>query len=236
MASATTTTVIAAMTELPGPVALIRLQTWLSPAFPVGSFSYSHGLELAVDSELVSDQTSLEDWLSALVRCGSAWNDVVLLAEAWRRARADGDLKELAELGEALAGSLERHAETTLQGAAFLVAITKSWPHPALERLPSSCAYPVAVGAAAGAHRLPLSAALTAFLQAFVSNLAQAAIRLGVTGQSGALAVIAALEGVVTATAIRAAGSTLADLGSVTILAEIMSMRHETHYSRLFRS
>lgn len=81
-----------------------------------------------------------------------------------------------------------------------------------------------------------MEAALAAFLQAFVSNLAQAAIRLGVTGQNGVVAIIASLENVVVETAARAAGSTLDDLGSATVLSEIASMRHETHYSRLFRT
>ena len=215
---------------------LIRLQTWLSPAFPVGSFSYSHGLELAVDAGLVTEAASLQKWLGALIAFGSAWNDAVLFAEAWRRASAGGDLGELADLGEALAGSRERHTETMLQGAAFRVAALNGWPHPVLDRLPEACPYAVAVGAAVGAHGLPLEPALAVFLQAFAGNLAQAAIRLGVTGQSGAVSVVAALEGELTETARRATISTLDDLGSAAIISEIMSMKHETHYSRLFRS
>ena len=218
------------------PAGLIKLQTWLSPAFPVGSFSYSHGLESAVDAGLVADAAGLQRWLAALIGFGSGWNDAVLFAEAWRRASAGGDIAELADLGEALAGSRERHTETMLQGAAFRVAALNGWPHPALDRLPAACPYAVAVGAAAGAHGLPLEPALAVFLQAFVGNLAQAAIRLGVTGQSGAMAMLAALEGDVVETAGRAASSTLDDLGSAAIVSEIMSMKHETHYSRLFRS
>jgi urease accessory protein len=218
------------------PAGLIRLQAWLSPAFPVGGFSYSHGLESAVDTGLVANGEGLRQWLCALVGFGSGWNDAVLFAEAWRRGRAGGDLDELAVLGAALAGSRERHAESALQGDAFRTAATGGWPNAIVERLPRSCPYAVAVGAAAGAHGLPLEPALAFFLQAFAANLAQAAIRLGVTGQSGAVSVMAALEGEVLEAASRAAISTLDDLGSATILSEIMSMRHETHYSRLFRS
>jgi urease accessory protein len=215
---------------------LIRLQAWLSPAFPVGSFSYSHGLESAVDARLIADASGLRQWLAALVAFGSGWNDAVLFAEAWRRAKAGGDLNALAELGEALAGSRERHGETMLQGAAFRAAAMNGWPHQILESLPTDCPYAVAVGAAAGAHGLPLEATLAVFLHAFAANLAQAAIRLGVTGQNGAVSVIAALEGDLTEAAGRAAKSTLDDLGSAAIVSEIMAMRHETHYSRLFRS
>lgn len=215
---------------------LIRLQAWLSPTFPVGSFSYSHGLESAVDAGLVTGAPGLRTWLAALTGFGSGWNDAVLFAEAWRRASSGGDLDALAELGEALAGSRERHGETMLQGAAFRVAATNGWPHEILKSLPADCPYAAAVGAAAGAHGLPLEPALAVFLHAFVANLAQAAIRLGVTGQNGAVSVIAALEGNLVDTAGRAARSTLDDLGSAAIVSEIMSMKHESHYSRLFRS
>jgi urease accessory protein len=224
------------MSDALSPAGLIRLQTWLSPAFPVGGFSYSHGLESAVDAALVADDDSLRQWLCALIGYGSGWNDAVLFAEAWRRAQAGGDLDELALLGAALAGSRERHAESTLQGGAFRTASSSGWPHAVVEQLPPSCPYAIAVGAAVGAHGLPLEPALAVFLQAFAANLAQAAIRLGVTGQSGAVSVVAAVEGDVLEAASRAANSTLDDLGSATVVSEIMSMRHEVHYSRLFRS
>lgn len=217
------------------PSAQLRLMTWLSPAFPVGGYSYSHGLESAVEDGLVPDRDGLQDWISSLVGHGSMWNDAVLLAESRRRARSGGDLAEIAQLGEALSGSQERHLESMLQGEAFAGAAA-AWPHPMLAGLPATCPYCVAVGAVAGAHGVALESALAAFLQAFASNLCQAAIRLGVTGQTGAVATIAALEPLVLATAARAARSTLDDLGSSTILSDIASMRHEVQYSRLFRS
>ena len=130
---------------------LLRLLTWLSPAFPIGAFAYSHGLERAVHDGLVRDGDDLTAWLEDLVEIGSAWNDAVLLAEAHRRAAAGKDLTEIAQLAEALAGSRERHMETTLQGAAFLAAAAE-WPAPLPAGLPKGCAYCVAVGAVAGAH------------------------------------------------------------------------------------
>jgi len=287
-----------------GQTALLRLMAWLSPAFPVGSFSYSHGLETAAHRGLIGNAGSLRDWLADLLERGSAWNDAVLFAEAHRLMRDPelepsapitppvslrdppspsrggrspslatptrdhagvrglqaqavahsspstgevarragggefGDalgLISLCDLAEALAGSRERHMETMLQGAAFLKAAS-AWPHPALAALPAECAYPVAVGATAGAHGIGLPAALAAFLQAFASNQIQAAIRLGVIGQVDAMATLAALEPAISATADRASRSTLDDLGSATMMAEIAAMQHETHYSRLFRT
>lgn len=230
------------MADLPGQTALLRLMAWLSPAFPIGSFSYSHGLETAAHRELVADATGLRVWLADLIERGSAWNDAVLFAEAHRRMEGilapsenDPALAELCELAEALAGSRERYMETMLQGAAFLKAVA-AWPHPALAALPADCAYPVAVGAVAGAHAVDLRSALAAFLQAFASNQIQAAIRLGIIGQTDAMATLASLEAVISDAAGRATQSTLDDLGSATMMAEIAAMQHETHYSRLFRT
>ncbi|MEX3010210.1 urease accessory protein UreF [Hoeflea sp. TYP-13] len=215
--------------------ALIRLMSWMSPSFPVGAFSYSSGLERAVHDGLVSNATDLEGWLRDLLSIGSAWNDAVLFGESWRRARDDGDLAEVAALGEALASSAERQLETMNQGTAFLEAAA-AWPHPVHDRLGQSCPLPVAVGAIAGAHDIGLEAALSAFLHAFCSNLIQAGLRLMQLGQKDGVEVQAALEPAIELTAKRAAGKSLDDLGSATILADIVSMNHETQYSRLFRS
>ncbi|MER8904990.1 urease accessory protein UreF [Mesorhizobium sp. M0772] len=223
------------MTDQPSGIALLRLMAWLSPAFPVGGFAYSHGLERAVQDGLVADTASLAGWLETLVEMGSGWNDAVLFAESWRRARDGGDLHEIADLAEALAGSRERHTETMLQGAAFLKAAA-AWANPVLGRLPAECAYCVAVGAVAGGNGIALPDAMSAFLQAFFSNLVQAAIRLGIVGQTDAMALLAGFEPLALSTAARAAGSTLDDLGGCAFISDIMAMKHETQYSRLFRS
>ncbi|WP_170990087.1 urease accessory protein UreF [Aquamicrobium sp. LC103] len=222
------------MTDSSG-LALVRLMAWLSPAFPVGSFSYSHGLERAVHDGLIEDADGLAEWIAALLGHGSAWNDAVLFAESWRRAKAGEAPREVAELAEALAGSKERHMEAMLQGTAFLKAAA-TWPASAIASLGEECPYCVAVGATAGAHAIALEDALAAFLQAFSANLAQAAIRLGVIGQTEAVALLARLEPEILATATRAARSTLDELGSATLASEIAAMRHEEQYSRLFRS
>lgn len=234
----TTTTIIVtagAMTTTATDPGLLRLLAWLSPVFPVGSYSYSHGLEQAVHDGLVVDTGSLEAWLSDLVERGSAWNDALLLAESWRLSCDGNDLAGIAALAEALAGGRERHLESLSQGSAFLEA-AQSWPCAVLQRLPRPCAYPVAVGAVAAAHDIALTSTLTAFLQAFTLNQLQASIRLSVTGQSGVTALMARLEPVVLDTARRAAHATLDDLGSATFLGEVMAIRHETLHSRLFRS
>jgi len=222
-------------TTSPSTLPVLRLMAWLSPAFPVGSFSYSHGLERAVHDDLVTSAPDLREWIEQLLRNGSGWNDAVLFAEAWRRAAAGEDLAEIAMLAEALAGSRERHMESMLQGTAFLKA-AESWPADGLKALPQDCAYCVAVGAAAGAHGIALADALGAFLQAFASNLIQAGIRLSVLGQRDAVALLAGQEAIVADVAACAAASTLDDLGACAVLSDTMAMRHETQYSRLFRA
>ncbi len=215
--------------------ALLRLMAWLSPAFPIGSFAYSGGLERAVQDGLVADAPGLGAWISALVRHGSAWNDAVLLAEAHAAKMDAARLAAVAELAEALAGSRERHQETMLLGEAFLSA-AKAWPHAVFSLLPARTAYPVAVGAVAGAHGVDCEKALAAYLHAFASQAVSAGIRLGVAGQKDGVATLAALEDIIAETAGLAARSTLDDLGSATIQADIASLRHETQVTRLFRS
>lgn len=218
-----------------GTVALIRLMTWLSPTFPVGGFTYSHGLEQAVADGMVTDQDTLRDWISVLLSQGSAWNDAVLLAESWRLAGEGVDLTEVADLAEALAGSSERHLETMNQGIAFLAA-SGAWPLPVHEQLAGGAAWPVAVGAVAGAAAMPLESTLAAFLHAFAANQVQAALRLMSLGQVAGVSVLASLEPVIGAVASRAAQSTLDDLGAAALNAEIAAMRHETLNSRIFRT
>jgi urease accessory protein len=216
---------------------LLRLMTWLSPAFPVGAFSYSHGLEWAIHEELVRSPDALQDWIDSLIRHGSGWNDAALLAESWRAAHMnDRDRLEAAsELGEALAPSSERWLETMQMGSAFLAGV-KGWSDAVPEELGGGGPYPVAVGAAAARMKVGLEETLIAFLHAFASNLVSAAIRLVPLGQSQGVAVLARLESVILDTARRAAHSSLDDLGSATVAADIASMRHETLHTRLFRS
>jgi len=214
---------------------LVRLMTWLSPAFPIGGFAYSGGLESAVDRGLVKDADGLKQWLTVLMTRGVWWNDAVLLAEAWRACNDQERLDEALSLAQALAGSLERHLEITMLGEAF-VAAAASWPHDVLDHLGEKPAYAVAVGAVASAHDVDLSQTLAAFLHALASQAVSASIRLGVIGQKQGVAVLAGLEQTVLEIADAAEGSSLADLGSASFIADIVALAHESQHSRLFRS
>jgi urease accessory protein len=215
----------------------LPLMAWLSPSFPIGGFAYSHGLEAAVESGDIHDAASCATWLADLVDAGSIRSDCVLLSLAYR-AEDKGQLNELAL---ALAPSSERRLETASQGTAFAVAVAAAWPALAIDDFLRQAgidetALPVAVGVAAAAHELPLAATLGAFALSSVSNLVSAVLRLGPIGQTEAQRIIATLCPALDRLAAWAVTSTRADLGSVGWRADIASMRHETQYSRLFRS
>ncbi len=221
---------------------LLPLMVWLSPAFPVGAFAYSHGLEWTVETGQVHDATSTQDWIGGLLDHGSGRNDAVLLAAAWRAVTADdaASLREVAELAVALQPTRERHLEATAQGNAFLAIARSSWPTPAFDLLgrawDGDVAYPVALGVAAAGHGLPLAPALESALLAFVANLVSSAVRLGPIGQTDGQRITAALLPRVRAAAAFAAQAGLDDLGGAAWRSDIASARHETQYTRLFRS
>lgn len=224
-----------------GKHTLARLMTWLSPAYPVGAYSYSHGLEWVVETGTMKNAESLCAWIEDLLVHGAGRSDLILLAAAWR-AMAAGDaarLDAVAELAAALVPSAERRLETLAQGTAFLTATLAAWPKPELERLAAQgreTAYPVAVGACAAAHGLPLAETAQAFAQAFAANLVSAGVRLIPLGQSDGLRVLASLEPLIPRVGATALAASLDDVGGAAIAADIASMRHETQYTRLFRS
>jgi urease accessory protein len=216
-------------------------QAWFSPAFPVGGYAYSHGIEMAVATGDVRNAQTLAAWIGDLLSFGAGRNDAILLAEAYRAFDSPDPLErltELAELGAALAQASERRLETLQQGASFIGLIHKAWPHPALppaDAIPE-LPYPVAVGMAGGAHQHPLEPLIAAYLQAFAGNLIAAGIRLSVIGQTEAQARLAGLIERIADLARVSLGMGLADLGSASFRSDLMAIRHETLEARLFRS
>lgn len=224
----TGTTIIITMTE-----ARYRLMTWLSPAYPVGAFSYSHGVEYAVEAGLVGDRASLIDWIEDCLRHGAGRSDAIIAAHAWR-ADDDTTRAELAELATALQPAKERLLESEAQGAAFQLVTAAVWPAGAIDAAPLP--YPVAVGVAARAHDVPLDEMLEAYLWAFAANLVSAAVRLVPLGQTDGQRAQAALMPAVLDVARDAAAASLDDIGGCAFRADIAAMRHETQHVRLFRS
>jgi urease accessory protein len=230
------------MTAL-APDAMAKVLAWLSPAFPVGSYAYSHGLEWAIADGTVTDAASLAAWIAGVLQHGAGRNDAILFMHAWRAA-GSGDLPGLtgiAEMATAFQPSRERRLEATAQGRAFLAAVTAAWPAPGLPGLAEAVdglplPYPVAVAIAAAAHAIPAGTMLPAMLNAFVANLVSAGVRAIPIGQTEGQRVLAALAPLAAEVAAGAADASLDDLGGTALRADIASMKHETQYTRLFRS
>jgi urease accessory protein len=233
IAAAGTTTSMAETAE-------VQRQQWFSPAFPVGGYAYSHGIEKAVETGDIHDAASLASWVEDILRLGAGRSDAILLGEAWRRAgdlAGEAALADLAEFGIALGLSRERRLETAQQGAAFYQLVGTAWPETPLPSLGENpLPYPVAVGIAGRVHGQPLVPLASAYLQAFASNLIAAGLRLAVIGQSAAQVRLAALLPVIRAVAAEAEGASLEDLGGMAFRSDLMSIRHETQVTRLFRS
>ena len=220
------------------PAALLRLLAWMSPAFPTGGYAWSHGVEWAVDSGGIKDGATLRVWLEDVLRHGGGRNDAIVLRHAHRAAADEDTLADLTELALATQPSRERRAETVGQGNAFLHAAA-AWQPTALRSLAARAGdlpYPVAVGVLAGSQGIPEDSATLALVQAFAANLISAAVRLVPLGQSAGLAVLAGLEATITEIAAETRAATLDDLGGCAFRSDIAAMRHETQYTRIFRS
>ncbi|MCR8827055.1 urease accessory protein UreF [Pseudosulfitobacter koreensis] len=210
----------------PGHDAVLTLAQWFSPSFPVGAFAYSHGLEWAVQVGDVTDAAQTRDWIETVLRHGAGWNDCLFIAAAFA-----GDAGAVDARARAFAASSERLRETDLQGAAFATAVA------ALNGTkPTHRTYPVAVGEAARHAGLPLELTAKMYLHSLTSSLAGAAMRLVPLGQSDGQAIIRALTPVAHDVAARACNASLDDLSATAFLSDIASMKHETQYSRIFRT
>ena len=223
------------------PRSLLRLQTWLSPTFPVGAYSYSHGLEWAVEAGHVGSRDSLIDWLDADLCYGSSRNEAIFFSQAYRHA-VDGNpaaLVQVAELASASRGTLEFALESSQQAAACLATLRKMWPDPLLDFL-SRMQFPltlaVVLGVRSAKEEIPMNVVLPAFLHSYVANLVSAGIRLIPLGQTDGQFAIAELELSVLSACAHARNASLDDIGSAGFNAELASIWHETQYTRLFRS
>lgn len=220
---------------------LLRLMAWLSPSFPIGAYSYSHGLERAVEEGLVHNCASLIAWVEGVLRHGSGRLDAGLFLLAYH-ARGDA-LDLVVEKAEALRGTAELALESAAQGKAFLTAVTAAWPQAfwpewtgRLKAAGRAPAYPVVVAVAAALAEIPEELALAAVLHAFAANLVSAAVRLVPLGQTDGQRAIAALETVVQQVNAAALTRSPEDLGSAAPMVDWCSMTHEIQYTRLFRS
>jgi urease accessory protein len=223
-----------------------RLLAWMSPSFPTGAFSYSHGLETAVEDGSVHDAVTLGGYVGTVLAHGAGRTDSAFLALAWRAQMRD-DLEALAEIADvaaAMRGSAELALESHAQGRAFLSTVRAAWPHARLDAAAACLAQreveiasPIAVAIAGAVWAIPLDALLLAHLHAMAANLVSAGVRLVPLGQTDGQRVVAALEDPIRAAARRASEVTGIDaVCAAAPVIDLLSIRHETQYTRLFRS
>ncbi len=226
-----------AAATIPAPLLL-----WFSPAFPVGGFAFSHGLEWAAEQGWIKDRETLTAWLSDLIAHGALGNDQILLCAAWRAAmQRDGTgLREAVDLALALQPSAERHLEAVTQGGAFITQIEAAWPCEAVTwfrgQHDGEVAYCTAVGVAAAGHGIALDAVLLPHGLAVIGNLVSASVRLGVVGQTDGQRILAALVPGIERVSEKSLNASLNDLGGACWRSDLASLQHETQYTRLFRS
>ena len=226
-------------------VGLLRQQTWLSPAFPTGAYSYSHGLEWAIEARDIHDRESLVDWIEADLCYGSGRNEAIFFNEAWASASADDQarLLRVAEVAAAFRSTSEFALESVQQGIACLATLREVWRDrwldwlaDMLRKLNLAPSLAVVLGVRAATQRVPAVLALPAFLQSFTANLVNAGVRLLPLGQTDGQRALAQLEQPILVTSAKAKQASLDDLGSAAFMVDVSSMAHETQYTRLFRS
>ena len=209
---------------------ILTLAQWLSPAFPIGAFAYSHGLEAAIQSGAIRSGKDLSQWLTDIIQHGSGRNDCILLRAAYKCGDAAA-LIDVNDVALAFASSAERRMEQSVQGAAFCKTTAAVWGG-----MDASYVYPVAVGAAAAQSKIDVTLTAAMYLQAVVSNLISAAMRLMALGQTEGQGILAALTALCDETAKTTAEATLDDLQSTAFLVDIAAMHHETLQPRIFRT
>ena len=220
---------------------LTMLLAWTSPSYPVGAFSYSHGLEVAVEAGQVTDRHTLIDYITAVMARGGGWTDLVVFAHAHRTANDPAAFDAISEYAAAFRASSETALESHQMGFSFLSVTRKAYPHPGLDACAARnahhpVAHPAIAALACGLHGIPLAPALTAWGHGTAANLVSAGVRLVPLGQTDGQIAIAALAPVIALAATRAQNTEFEDLGTSAPLLELASLAHETQYSRLFRS
>jgi len=213
---------------------VLTLLTLMSPSFPIGSFSYSHGIETAVQSENIKCSADAQSWIRSLLQYGSGYTDSLFCSFAWREPEPK-KLHELIETHKAMATSKERYEEAILQGKAFCTH-ANIWRHLECTHLDPATPYSIVVGVISKEIGIPLELTLTAYLQTFASNLLQALLRLGVLGQTESTKIQNSLEPSILSQAKFASKAKWDDLSNHTFHSEIMAMQHENLNSRIFKS
>ena len=205
---------------------MMILQAWFSPAFPTGAFSYSHGLETAIQNGMIYDEKTLQDWIAALLSHGSGWNDALMIKAAY-----EGEAGVNA-LSLKLSAGRERLQETAELGQAFIRAVNASHG----VGLPDGLSYPVAIGQAAQLMQIDLRLSVQCYLQAFAANLISVGVRTIPIGQQAGQNCLVNLYSTIARVVEKCSHATLDQLGGATPMADLMAMKHEKSMPRIYRT
>ena len=200
---------------------------WMSPAFPIGAFAYSHGLEWAIDKDHVSNGEKLQKWITDLLEYGSLRTDAIFISLILR----GHDVRKMNELSMALCPAGERLLETKLQGSAFAKVIEDVWQQDIGE-----LSLPIAVALAAKNQSIEQDLILPAYLHAFCSNLISAAIRLIPIGQTEGQRIMLELYTIISDLVQTASESEIDDLNSACFFSDVSAMEHEYLQPRIFKT
>jgi len=225
--------------------ALLRLLSWLSPSFPVGAYAYSHGAESAVENGQIFNRETALSWVTFILQYGTGRMDADLFVAAYGAARENNSehFVSIVRKANALKGTAELGLESRAQGQAFWDTVLKAWPDEKLAALVQAVSgnnvppsYATAVAAAVACAGIERHTAVRAYLFAFAANITSAIVRLVPLGQTDGQRIIAALEDVIGQSCKDALKRDACDMGSAAFFVDMMSMKHETQYSRMFRS
>ncbi|MGB1983599.1 MAG: urease accessory protein UreF [Candidatus Puniceispirillaceae bacterium] len=205
---------------------MMILQNWFSPAFPTGAFSYSHGLETAIQDGLVTDETHLQHWLEMLLVCGTGRNDGLFIKAAYEGA------VEANRLCLALSAGKERQQESIELARAFSQVVRASYDI----CLPEGLAYPVAVGMAARQADIDMRLTIQSYLQGFVGNLISVGVRAIPIGQQAGQNCLVGLYPVIEQLMAELDTASLDDVGSAAVMSDLMAMKHEISIPRIYRT
>ena len=201
------------------------LQTWFSPSFPVGSFSYSHGLEAMINDNLIKSKEDILEYLKCILKYGSGKNDIILIKYAYQG-------EEINDLALSLCPTKERKIESIEMGNAFRKVLEDSWNY----KIQENTAYPVSVGKAAKYFKIPLNLTIISYLQSFASNLINVCIKHIPIGQKVGQDCIIQMYDLIREIENESKNLELEDLGGVCFNSDIYSIKHENLKTRIYKT
>ncbi len=214
---------------------ILKVLTWNSQLYPVGSFSFSSGLEYAIEAKIICNSKDLSCWIGNSIEYGNIWSDSVLLSECWK-LNSNGLIEKINDLNlfaTSLNQSKERYNENLEQGKSFIKITREVWKH---EYISDELIYPIAYACSAFNESLSLEETIISFLHNTSSNLIMAGMKLIPLGQTDGQKILLEINEIISKKYLEVINSNINMIGTCGWISDIISMRHENQYTRLFRT